>query len=213
MPEQRTAKSPVWLKRLGGRIRQARRIRGFTQTDIARPNLTKSFISLLESGRTYPSVSTLVTLASRLQSSLALLLLETPQLPRETALNLLELARASAPANAAKTDRLLAAVEALSEDANDLRAELLLTRGDIAVVQGRPRTPNGHSLTRWPGAARTSCARLSHAHCRGWRIWHSPATRRTPGVSGWKTRWHNSAPRARCAPRKDARPSSRTASS
>src|SRR5438552_1514945 len=139
MPEQRTAKSPVWLKRLGGRIRQARRIRGFTQTDIARPNLTKSFISLLESGRTYPSVSTLVTLASRLQSSLALLLLETPQLPRETALNLLELARASAPANAAKTDRLLATVEALSEDANDLRAELLLTRGDIAVVQGRPR--------------------------------------------------------------------------
>src|SRR6059036_3756781 len=139
MPEQRTAKSPVWLKRLGGRIRQARRIRGFTQTDIARPNLTKSFISLLESGRTYPSVSTLVTLASRLQSSLALLLLETPQLPRETALNLLELARASAPANAAKTDRLLAAVEALSEDANDLRAELLLTRRDIAVVQGRPR--------------------------------------------------------------------------
>src|SRR3989475_8922051 len=138
MPEQRTAKSPVWLRRLGGHIRQARRIRGFTQTDIARPNLTKSFISLLESGRTYPSVSTLVTLASRLQSSLALLL-ETPQLPRETALNLLELARASAPANAAKTDRLLATVEALSEDANDLRAELRLTRGDIAVVQGRPR--------------------------------------------------------------------------
>src|SRR5438093_1186127 len=137
MPEQRTAKSPVWLKRLGGRIRQARRIRGFTQTDIARPNLTKSFISLLESGRTYPSVSTLVTLASRLQSSLALLLLETPQLARETALNLLELARASAPANAAKTDRLLAAVEALSEDANDLRSELLLTRGHIMRRQTR----------------------------------------------------------------------------
>src|SRR2546430_15913211 len=141
MPEQRTAKSPVWLKRLGGRIRQARRIRGSPQIEIARPNLTKSFISLLESGRTYPSVSTLVTLASRLQSSLALLLLETPQLPRETALNLLELARASAPANAAKTDRLLAAVEALSEDANDLRAELLLTRGGIAGVQGRPPGP------------------------------------------------------------------------
>ena len=139
MPEQRTAKSPVWLRRLGGHIRQARRIRGFTQTDIARPNLTKSFISLLESGRTYPSVNTLVTLASRMQTSLALLLLETPQLPRETALNLLELARASASSNAAKTDRLLAAVETLSEDANDLRAELLLTRGDIALVQGRHR--------------------------------------------------------------------------
>src|SRR2546428_235239 len=139
MPEQRTAKSAVWLRRLGGHIRQARRIRGFTQPDSARPNLTKSFISLLESGRTYPSVNTLVTLASRMQTSLALLLLETPQLPRETALNLLELARASASSNAAKTDRLLAAVETLSEDANDLRAELLLTRGDIALVQGRHR--------------------------------------------------------------------------
>ncbi len=139
MPEQRSAKSPVWLKRLGGRIRQARRTRGFTQTDIARPNLTKSFISLLESGRTYPSVSTLVTLASRLQTSLALLLLETPQLPRETVLNLLELARVNAPAHGATTDKLLAAVEALSEDAEDLRGELLLTRGDIALVQGRPK--------------------------------------------------------------------------
>jgi len=139
MPEQRAPKSPVWLKRLGGRIRQARRIRGFTQTDIARPNLTKSFISLLESGRTYPSVSTLVALSNRLQTSLALLLLETPQLPRESTLNLLELARATAPSNAAKTDRLLAAVEALSEDADDLRAELMLTRGDVAVAQGRPK--------------------------------------------------------------------------
>src|SRR5574341_1177989 len=101
MPEQSSAKSPLWLKRLGSRIRQARRIRGFTQTDIAKPNLTKSFISLLESGRTYPSVSTLVTLASRLQTSLALLLLEAPQLPRETVLNMLELARASAPSNVA----------------------------------------------------------------------------------------------------------------
>src|SRR3989442_5940274 len=70
---------------------------------------------------------------------MALLLLETPQLPRETALNLPELARASASSNAPKTDRLLAAVETLAEGATDLRAELLLTRGDIALVQGRPR--------------------------------------------------------------------------
>src|SRR5712692_4580881 len=144
MPEQRSAKSPVWLKRLGGRIRQARRTRGFTQTDIARPNLTKSFISLLESGRTYPSVSTLVTLASRLQTSLALLLLETPQLPRETVLTLLELARVNAPSHGATTDKLLTAVEALSEDVEDLRGELLLTRGRYRVGAGpaqgrRPR--------------------------------------------------------------------------
>lgn len=139
MPEQKTPKSPLWLKRLGNRIRQARRVRGFTQTDVARPNLTKSFISLLESGRTYPSVGTLVTLASRLQTSLGLLLLDSSQLPRETALNLLTLARLLAESPAPQVDRFLAAVDALSANSDDLRAELLLTRGDIALGQSKTK--------------------------------------------------------------------------
>lgn len=137
MPDQKTPKSPPWLKRLGNRIRQARRIRGLTQTDVARPNLTKSFISLLESGRTYPSVGTLVALADRLQTSLGLLLLETPQLPRETALNLFTLARTMAEAAPADAERLLAAGEVLAAGADDLGADLLLTRADIALVQGK----------------------------------------------------------------------------
>lgn len=137
MPDQRPSKTPPWLRRLGSRIRQARRLRGLTQTDVARPNLTKSFISLLESGRTYPSVATLVTLAERLQASLALLLLDQPQLPRETTLNLLTLARTAAESQPANVDRLLAAVEPLSAGADDLRAELLLTRGDIALIHDR----------------------------------------------------------------------------
>ena len=137
MPELKAAKSPPWLKRLGNRIRQTRRVRGLTQTDVAGPNLTKSFISLLESGRTYPSVGTLVALADRLQTSLALLLLDHAQLPRETALNLFSLARSMAVSPSAHMDRLLATAEALAADEGDMRAELMLTRGDIASVQGK----------------------------------------------------------------------------
>ena len=139
MTEPKTPKSPPWLKRLGNRIRQVRRIRGLTQTDVARPNLTKSFISLLESGRTYPSVGTLVALADRLQTSLALLLLETPELPRETTLTLLTLARAIAESAPAEAERLLAAGEVLSANADDLHADLMLTRGDITLAQGKVR--------------------------------------------------------------------------
>jgi tetratricopeptide (TPR) repeat protein len=139
MPEKKAPASPPWLKRLGSRIRQVRRIRGLTQTDVAKPNLTKSFISLLESGRTYPSVGTLVALANRLQTSLALLLLETTELPRETALTLFALARAMGESSPAEAERLLAAAEVLTENVDDLQADLILTRGDIALSQGRPK--------------------------------------------------------------------------
>ena len=139
MTDQKTPKSPLWLKRLGGRIRQVRRIRGLTQTDVAKPNLTKSFISLLESGRTYPSVGTLVALSNRLQTSLALLLLETSELPRETALTLFALARATGESSPAEADRFLAAAEVLAENVDDLHADLILTRGDIALSQGKSK--------------------------------------------------------------------------
>lgn len=139
MTDQKTPKSPPWLRRLGSRIRQVRRIRGLTQTDVAKPNLTKSFISLLESGRTYPSVGTLVALSNRLQTSLALLLLETSELPRETALTLLTLARATGESSPAEADRLLAAAEVLAENVDDLHADLILARGDIALSQGKPK--------------------------------------------------------------------------
>lgn len=134
MQRSRTSTIPPWLKRLGNRIRQARRARGLTQSAAAGPHLTKSFISLLESGRTYPSVTTLVALADRLQSSLALLLLEEERLPRETALSLLAFARIKAAASSrASVELFLAAVDALAADADDLRIECQLTRGDLAA--------------------------------------------------------------------------------
>jgi len=144
MAESRAAKTPVWLKRLGNRIRQVRRFRGLTQTDLAQPNLTKSFISLLESGRTYPSVGTLVGLANRLQTSLALLLLEDNDLPRETTQTLVYLARSLAGQEPDLVDNLLATAAGLSAESEDLRAEIMLTRGDIAIAQGR--TPDAEKL-------------------------------------------------------------------
>ncbi len=140
MDDQRTSAIPHWLRRLGSRIRLARRARGLTQTDAAGPGLTKSFVSLLESGRTYPSVATLVTIADRLQTSLGQLLLDEPQLIRETALNLLTLARLTAAQGTDEpTEPLLDAAAALAGSSDDLYVELLLARGDIAVMQGRPR--------------------------------------------------------------------------
>ncbi len=137
MAEPKAAKPPGWLRRLGNRIRQVRRLRGLTQTDLARPNLTKSFISLLESGRTYPSVGTLVMLADRLQTSLALLLLDDSELPREITLTLLHLARTTGGRGVDSVDAVLSAAAALAERADDLQAEIMLTRSDIAASQGR----------------------------------------------------------------------------
>jgi tetratricopeptide (TPR) repeat protein len=135
--QEQTSTIPPWLLRLGSRLRLARRARGLTQTDAAGPGLTKSFVSLLESGRTYPSVGTLVTIADRLQTSLGQLLLDDVHLMRETALNLVALARASA--REAKAELLLDAAESLAGDGEDLPVELRLARGDVAVAQERPR--------------------------------------------------------------------------
>lgn len=75
--------SKVWLllvepKTMGQRIRFLRIAQGMTQTDLARraaalarwDGLSKSFISLLEAGRTQPSVRTLAAVAEALGASM-----------------------------------------------------------------------------------------------------------------------------------------------
>ncbi len=83
---------PDWLIQIGQRLRLARGRSGLTQQRLASPDLSKSFISLLESARSYPSVETVLSLAQRLNSSVASLLMDAPDLRLETALNLLHLA-------------------------------------------------------------------------------------------------------------------------
>jgi len=168
MEDQRTSPIPPWLQRLGSRIRLARRARGLTQTDAAGPGLTKSFVSLLESGRTYPSVGTLVTMADRLQTSLGQLLLDRPQLARETALNLVMLARESPPNGA--VGLLLDAAETLAGDSDDLQVELRLTRGDVAASQDRPKDADRWFREALTQALEVEGYRVSIA-VNGWDAW------------------------------------------
>jgi tetratricopeptide (TPR) repeat protein len=81
-----------WLSAFGSRLRVARSRAGLTQAILGSPDLSKSFISLLESGRSRPSVGTIVALAHRLDTSVSSLLLEGPDLRRDTALSLLHVA-------------------------------------------------------------------------------------------------------------------------
>jgi tetratricopeptide (TPR) repeat protein/DNA-binding XRE family transcriptional regulator len=86
------AASGDWLPAFGGRLRMARGRAGLTQALLGSPDLSKSFISLLESGRSWPSVGTVVALAHRLDTSVASLLFGAPELRRDTALSLLHVA-------------------------------------------------------------------------------------------------------------------------
>ncbi len=52
---------------LGERIRRRRKELGLTQSQLAGKDLSKGFISLVETGRTRPSIETLLALANRLQ--------------------------------------------------------------------------------------------------------------------------------------------------
>lgn len=93
-PLRRSGRAPHgdWVIGFGQRLRMARSRAGLTQAALGSPDLSKSFISLLESGRSYPSVGTVVALARRLDTSIVGLLLGGPELRRDTALSLLHVA-------------------------------------------------------------------------------------------------------------------------
>jgi tetratricopeptide (TPR) repeat protein len=130
---------PDWLVEFGRRLLLARGRAGLTQQALASPDLSKSFISLLESGRSHPSVETVVALAHRVNSSVGALLLPPDHLRLETALNLLQLAGQMDVA-AAGTDavKLVDAAEALLPDMPpEMRARASLLRGRTAASADR----------------------------------------------------------------------------
>src|SRR5512132_4647890 len=63
---------------LGARVRAARRERGFSQAQLAGEELTKGFISQVESGLVRPSVRSLQIIATRLGKSLDYFLGDAP---------------------------------------------------------------------------------------------------------------------------------------
>ena len=133
-PTQRT--KPEWLVQFGRRLLVARGQAGLTQQSLGAPDLSKSFISLLETGRSYPSVETVVSLARRVRGSVASLLIEEPELKRETAFNLLHLADKMDPASqGTRAARLIATAETLLPDMPaDLAAQAALVRARAAML-------------------------------------------------------------------------------
>jgi tetratricopeptide (TPR) repeat protein len=106
------AQRPEWLVQFGRRLMLARSRVGLTQQALGAPDLSKSFISLLESGRSYPSVETVIALARRMRTSVGALLFDPADLRQETALSLLHLACALDPRTEGDDAlRLLAAAE------------------------------------------------------------------------------------------------------
>lgn len=123
----------------GWQLKIARGRAGLTQQTLATPDLTKSFISLLEGGRSYPSVETVIALARRLHASVASLLLDPADLRVETALNLLHLAWAMDPVSRGKSViQLTATAEGLLPDMPaDLRVRVALIRARVAMAASR----------------------------------------------------------------------------
>lgn len=138
---------PEWLVQFGRRLRLARGRAGLTQRQLAAPDLNKSFISLLESARSYPSVETVIALARRVETSVGSLLFGPAELRWETALSLLHLAWALDPAgHGAEALRLAEAAEALLPDLPpELRVHTALVRARVAMAANQ--MDEAHRLT------------------------------------------------------------------
>jgi len=127
------------LRQFAKRLKAVRLQAGLTQQQLAEPDFNKSFVSLLETARSYPSVETLLTLARRTRTSLASLLFDQSALRLETALNLLHLCWVMDPTRrGAEILQLVGAAEALVPDMPaDLRVRAMLVRSRAAMAAGR----------------------------------------------------------------------------
>ncbi len=125
-----------WLVQFGRRLLLARGRAGLTQQALGAPDLSKSFISLLESGRSHPSVETVIALSRRVSSSIAGLLLDPADLRRETALNLLLLAsQMDLMTQGTEAIKLVDAATALLPDMPaEFRARAMLLRARAAIA-------------------------------------------------------------------------------
>ena len=129
------AKGPV-DPGVGLRVRQLRLARKMTQADLAAPDFTKGFISLLETGRTRVSLRAAEILAQRLGVSSADLIAGGDG---EADLEL-ALLRAEQQLSAGRAVDAIEVLERLANKATgSLRARALRARGRALVEGGRPR--------------------------------------------------------------------------
>jgi len=127
-----------WIVAFGQRLERARGRMGLTQAELAGADLSKSFVSLLETARSYPSVETLLLLARRAGTSVAGLLMDAGELRLDTSLNLLALAHESVWTRPAWAVSVIRAVEELVPDTPLwLKAEATIVRGIAATLENR----------------------------------------------------------------------------
>src|SRR5438552_8536936 len=123
---------------LGRRIQQLRQSRGLTQQQLGSPDLSKSFISLVERDRTRPSVATLAFLARRLGTSVDALLGQEGHMPETAAASLLALSDdATRKRDVATAAKLLDAAEFLGEKfaLEETKREAALQKAQVAFEQ------------------------------------------------------------------------------
>jgi len=123
---------------LGHRVRQLRQTRGLTQSQLGGQELSKSFISLLEKGRTQPSLDTLLLIAQRLGTSVDALLGQSGNIPAAVCEGLLTLSREAIERQQFEEARkYLDVVDFVSgkHSLPEAAAEALLQEGQIALEQ------------------------------------------------------------------------------
>jgi tetratricopeptide (TPR) repeat protein len=130
------AKGPIDPS-IGARIRELRTARGLTQADLAGPDFTKGFISLLETGRTRISLRAADILAARLGTSAPELLAAVASGNGELELLLL---RGDQQAASGEPQKALEHFDRVLPGASGgLKARTLRSRGRALVEAGRAR--------------------------------------------------------------------------
>ena len=133
------AKHPQWVVTFGQELERARGYFGLTQAGLAGSDLSKSFVSLLETARSYPSVDSALLLARRSGASLAALLLDPGELRLDTALSLVSLARGAATSRPAWARNLVRTAEELTPDMPLwLKGEAVLIHALASVAESKP---------------------------------------------------------------------------
>jgi tetratricopeptide (TPR) repeat protein len=123
---------------LGHRIRQLRQARGLTQSQLGQPELSKSFISLLEKDRTQPSLDTLLLISQRLGTSVDALLAQKGNIPAAVCEGLLALSREAVEARRHdEAQRYLETIDFLAtkHGLTDAISEMMLQQAQIALDQ------------------------------------------------------------------------------
>lgn len=140
-----TAVSP-WVVPFGQRLERARGHVGLTQAELAGSELSKSFVSLLETARSYPSVETLLLLARRTSTSVASLLLDSAGLRLDTALSVISVARGAVLSRPAWVRNVISTVEELVPDTPLwLKAEILTIRALASAAENRLKEAERHA--------------------------------------------------------------------